>query len=234
MANIAVQTQAEARRWAAMHIKASRIHEFDAVATRLISHKERYQGIESHLISIGMGVPWFLIAVWHERESGADFTKQLGQGDPLGHVSINEPAGRGPFYGPDAFERSAYDALIDCAPHAAHWLDWTVGGALTITEEYNGEGYANMGRPSPYVWSGTDQYISGKYIRDGVYDPSTVDQQLGCAGILSRMMAVDPSITFATVTGKWNGTSPVSRPVPSLSPPPQSSWLASLKKWLIG
>jgi hypothetical protein len=74
--------------------------------------------------------------------------------------------------------------------------DWSIGGTLTMLEQYNGLGYASRGRPSPYIWSGTDQYVSGKYVRDGVYDPSAVDQQLGCAGLLMAMMALDPTITF--------------------------------------
>jgi len=69
-----------------------------------------------------------------------------------------------------------------------------------MLEIYNGLGYASRGRPSPYVWSGTDQYISGKYIADGVYDPNAVDKQLGCAGLLMAMMALDPTITFTGVT----------------------------------
>ena len=67
-----------------------------------------------------------------------------------------------------------------------------------MLEEYNGLGYASRGVPSPYVWSGTDQYRSGKYVRDGVYDPNAVDSQLGCAGLLMAMMALDRSIDFGS------------------------------------
>jgi len=74
--------------------------------------------------------------------------------------------------------------------------DWSIGGTLTKLEEYNGLGYAARRQPSPYIWSGTDQYRSGKYIRDGVYDPNAVDNQLGCAGLLLAMMALDPGIQF--------------------------------------
>ena len=31
------------------------------------------------------------------------------------------------------------------------------------------------------TWAATDQYSSGKYTSDGVYDPNVVDRQLGCA-----------------------------------------------------
>jgi hypothetical protein len=71
-----------------------------------------------------------------------------------------------------------------------------------MLEQYNGLGYAARGRPSPYIWSGTNQYRSGKYVRDGVYDPNVSDSQPGCAGLLMAMMALDPTITFtgATIT----------------------------------
>src|SRR5207302_6750269 len=55
-------------------------------------------------------------------------------------------------------------------------------------------------RPSPYIWSGTNQYVSGKYVRDGVYYPDAVDSQVGFAGLLITMIALDPTITFAGVT----------------------------------
>lgn len=67
---------------------------------------------------------------------------------------------------------------------------------MTLLEQYNGLGYAAKGLPSPYVWSGTDQYRSGKYVADHVFDPNVVDNQLGCAGLIKAMMLIDPSIVF--------------------------------------
>ena len=70
-----------------------------------------------------------------------------------------------------SWEEAAIDALVNCSPYAARNKDWSIGRTLTVLEQYNGLGYAARGRPSPYIWSGTDQYRSGKYVRDGVYDP---------------------------------------------------------------
>ena len=95
-----------------------------------------------------------------------------------------------------SWEDAAVDALANCAPHAAKWKDWTAGGTFTLLEEYNGLGYAALGRPSPYVWASTDQYIRGKYIADGHYDPHAIDHQLGCAALLNRMAQMDPTIRF--------------------------------------
>jgi lysozyme family protein len=173
---------------------------FNGVALKLVAAKPRYQIVER-----ATGVPWFFIAVVHERESSQNFNTQLAQGDPLGYRSIHVPAGRGPF---SSWEGGAVDALVNCAPHAARNHDWSIGGLLTMLEEYNGLGYAMRGLPSPYVWSGTDQYARGKYVRDGVYDPSVVDQQLGCAGLLLAMKQLDPSVGFTTVLS--GGPTPLS------------------------
>lgn len=209
MTNIPALIAKNADRWARMHILASRLPAFDATARRLsaTAAKARYVGVTTHLHILGYTVPWWFIAIVSEREYGGPprWDRQLGQGDPLDHVSRHDPAGRGPFLshptdstpGNDAWTRCCLDALIDCAPHAAKWTDWSAGGTLTLFEEYNGLGYANMGVPSAYVWSGSDQYVSGKYIADHVYRASAVDVQEGCAPLLSRMMAIDPSIQFA-------------------------------------
>jgi lysozyme family protein len=185
-----------ARRWLSVRIT----RDATAPARRLLAARPRYQAVAAKT-----GVPWFAIAVIHEREALQRWDTQLGQGDPLHSVSVHVPAGRGPFA---TWEEGAYDALVNCAPHAARWSDWSIGGLLILLEQYNGLGYAAKGRPSLYVWAGTDQYVSGKYVRDGVFDPAVVDRQLGCAGLLLAMMARDPSIEFGAAA----------------SPPPVSTW----------
>jgi len=172
-------------------MKIIRGAEFDRVAARLVAlgAKSRYCEIER-----ATDVPWWVVAAIHEREASQDFLANLAQGDRYDRVSIHEPKGRGPF---DSFKAAAIDALVNCKPHAARWADWSPGGALTLLEQYNGLGYANKGLPSPYVWSGTDQYVRGKYVADHVFDPDAVDKQLGCAGLIRSMMRLDPSIAFA-------------------------------------
>lgn len=169
------------KRWAEMHISAVNGTIFEKVAKRLTAPeaKARYQKVEKIT-----GVPWWFIAVAHQREASQNWNTQLGQGDPLNKKSTHEPKGRGPF---KTWEDGAVDALTNCAPFAARNKDWSVGGALAKLEEYNGLGYYHKVVPSPYIWSHTDQYKSGKYIRDHVYDPNVVDSQLGCAGLLKFM-----------------------------------------------
>lgn len=188
MTDLSALSKRNAARWAAA--KLTRGPEFSPVAKRLVAAKARYQTVEAKT-----GVPWFFIAVTHERESSQRWDRSLAQGDPWNRVSTHVPAGRGPFA---SWEDAAVDALVKCSPHAARNKDWSVGGLLTMLEQYNGLGYANKGIPSPYVWSGTDQYVSGKYVADGVFDPNAVDKQLGCAGLLLAMRAIDPSIVIGT------------------------------------
>lgn len=188
MTNIQALKSANAQRWEKAQITLSLVHTINAVSQRLVAAKSRYQVVET-----ATNVPWWFIAVVHERESSQSWAASLAQGDPWNRVSIHVPRGRGPF---KSWEDAAVDALLNCAPHAANNHDWTTGGALTMLEEYNGLGYAANGLPSPYVWASTDQYSHGKYIADGHFDPNAVDHQLGCAALLKAMIAIDSTIKF--------------------------------------
>lgn len=186
MVDTSALKQANARRWA--NAKLTRGPEFTPVAKRLVAAKTRYQAVEH-----ATGVPWPFIAVTHQRESSQNWERSLAQGDPWNRVSTHVPAGRGPF---QSWEAAAIDALVNCGPYAARNRDWSIAGTLALLEQYNGLGYMRRGLPSPYIWSGTDQYSRGKYVRDGVFDPDEIDKQLGCAGLIMAMMQLDQSIKF--------------------------------------
>lgn len=189
------------QRWKICKINTSKDAIFTSVAKRLSAPeaKARYQTVEK-----ATGVPWWFIAVTHEREASQKWNTQLGQGDPLNRVSTHVPKGRGPF---KTWEEGAIDALVNCAPYSARNKDWSAGSALTELEKYNGLGYYKRGVPSPYVWAGTNQYIKGKYVADGVYDPNHVDTQLGCAGLMVKMDAFKKaSVPSVTSTGAVAGT----------------------------
>jgi lysozyme family protein len=186
MTDLAALRAANANRWA--HAKLTRSPEFSPVATRLCAPaaKQRYLAVSART-----GVPWFVIAVIHERECSQSWMRSIAQGDFWDSKSTHVPAGRGPF---KSWENAAVDALVNCAPYAARNKDWSIGGILTLLEQYNGLGYASKGLPSPYVWSGTDIYVAGKYVADHVFDPKAVDRQLGCAGLILAMAAIDASV----------------------------------------
>lgn len=197
MVDITELKAANLARWKDAAVSPLLIHYIDGVSHKLVAAKARYQSVEAKT-----RVPWAVVAVIHERESSQSWQASLAQGDPWGEVSIHVPKGRGPF---PSWEAAAADALVICPPHAAHWTDWTIGGALTLLEEYNGLGYAagpvdhHTGhryppQPSPYVWASTNQYHSGKYIADGHFDPHAIDHQIGCAALLNRMSAIDQTV----------------------------------------
>ena len=214
--DLAALTAKNARRWSIARM--TRGPEFGLVARRLVAAKARYQGVAAKT-----GVPWFIIAVIHERESGQRWDRSLAQGDPWDRVSTHVPKGRGPFR---SWEEAAIDALVYCHPYASKWKDWTAGGAMTLLERYNGLGYASKGIPSPYVWSGTDQYKSGKYVADHVFDAHAIDKQLGCAGLILAMRAIDPSISFGDVS------IPPPPDIPKPKPIPQWNWFAEVVEFV--
>ncbi len=168
--------EANTKRWNAMRIPADNGPAFKDAADRITANKDVYKDIEKET-----GVPWWFIGVVHLRESNLDMKTNIANGQRYDRKTTIVPEGRGPF---KSFKEAAIDALVNCGPYAAKNKDWSVGGALTLLEKYNGLGYYNKGVPSPYIWAGTDQYVSGKYVADGVYSPTAVDKQLGCAGVI--------------------------------------------------
>jgi lysozyme family protein len=175
-----------AQQWDRMQIKPGRLHEFEQDAQYAINHKPTY--IE---ISRKTGVPWELIAVLHRRESDADFSKYLGNGEPLNRKTRLVPKGRGPFA---SFSDGAVDALHIDGLDAV--IDWRLEKMLYHCELFNGTGYDAHGRPSPYVWGGTNIQVRGKYASDHKWDPSLWDPQPGCAPLLATIAKLDSSVQF--------------------------------------
>lgn len=173
-----------AERWAVA--KFTKSTAINAQADKISKNRARYMSV-----SKATGVPWDVIGVIHYRESSGDFAGVLHNGQKIigkGTKTTLVPRGRGPF---STWEEAAIDALVNAPPYAAKNKDWSIAGTLDILERYNGLGYRNKGLPSPYLWAGTDQYVKGKYVADGKYDPNHVDQQLGVAPILMKLREND-------------------------------------------
>jgi len=154
---------------------------YDRMARYSVANRAKYQAIED-----ATGVPWAWVAAAHMRESGGNFKGVLHNGEHIigtGRKTRLVPAGHGPF---ETWEEAAIHAVklkgLDKV------TDWTMERLCWEWERFNGLGYAFKGRPSPYLWAGTNIYVSGKYVRDGVYDPGHVDTQLGCVGHYLRAM----------------------------------------------
>ena len=182
-----------AKRWDQMVVKPEKASTVAAIAKRILTNKARYAKIEK-----STGVPWFMVAVLHERESSQSWNTQLAQGDPLNAVSIHVPRGRGPF---NTFEDSAYDALVNLKQYDKV-IDWRLEKILYYCEKYNGWGYWQYHNavPSPYIWSMTNVQKPGKYVADGQWDGTADDKQVGCAILLSALADFDKSIKFVRET----------------------------------
>jgi len=204
---------ANLERWGRCEILPARKSEVLRTVQRLClpSSKARYQGVTDRLAEFAahsdkiVAVPWWFIAITSEREYGGPphWDKQLGQGDDLDKVSRHIPRGMGPYLdhpgdttpGHDAWTRCCVDVLINSAPYAAKWKDWSIGGVLTLFILYNGVGYEQYHHePSPYDWGATNIEQSGKYTGDGQFSANVWDTQIGCAAMLKAMIELDPSI----------------------------------------
>ncbi len=182
--------------WEEAEINPSRARAVEVAANTIIKNKNKYKEIQSVT-----GVPWFVVGMIHYRESSFNFKTHLHNGDPLSRRTTHVPRGRPQGEPPFTFEESAADAL-KMPPHSLHRVkEWNVERICFEVEKYNGWGYHNKGRVSPYLWSGTTLYESGKYVRDGVYDETVRDPQLGTMAILKRLCVVDADIK-AAIEGK--------------------------------
>ncbi len=130
-------------------------------------NKSRYQTVSSQT-----GVPAELIAAIHWREASGSFNARLHDGGSLAGYS--------------SWEAAAVNALTENSYGNINMNDITTW--YDFAERYNGLGYRNKGVSSPYVWAGTTNYTSGKYVADGVYDAGYVDQQLGVAVMLKALL----------------------------------------------
>lgn len=159
---------------------------FDKAAARIVQNKGRYQEIERET-----GVPWWWIAVVHDRESSGDFDGVLHNGEEIigtDKKTSLEPPGRGPF---DNWEEAAIDALRLKNLHKIS--DWSPERAAYEGERYNGFGYVGKIN-SPYLWAGSNLQQPGKYVRDGVYDPDHIDTQRGIIPLLKRLGEIDEDV----------------------------------------
>lgn len=173
--------------WDRMIINPSRRHEFADLAQFAIDHKPIYVEVEQ-----ATGVKWYHVAVLHRRESDANFSTYLGNGDSLYRPTVHVPRGRGPFR---SFLDGAKDALrLDGLTSVQ---DWRLEKILWYCEIFNGLGYEYHGLPSPYLWGGTNIQARGKYVADGEWDSGAWDMQPGCAPILAKIAQLDPTLKFA-------------------------------------
>ena len=165
-------------------IQAQHQAEVENTVKTICANKDRYQ-----TVAAALGIPWYFVAVIHAMEASLNFQSHLHNGDPLTARTVQVPKGR-PVDGtpPFTWEESAIDALrlrgLDKV------TDWSLPGLLFELEGYNGFGYRrlNPAVSTPYLWSYSPSYKSGKFVGDGKFDPDAVSKQCGAAVILWEMV----------------------------------------------
>lgn len=175
-----------------VRMRVTRAAEVERMARSLLSYRARYQRT-----SALTGVPANFIAVLHMRESTGDFSTYLGNGEPLGRMTRLVPKGRGPF---GTWEAGAADALKLQGLDKIKPAQWTLPFMCWRGEAWNGFGVRNRGRKTGYLWAGTNVYTGGKYIADGKWSATTIDQQLGIVPVLMRMDELSGTASWLPTT----------------------------------
>jgi lysozyme family protein len=156
----------------------------DQMAAAIKTHRGRYDAVAAQV-----NVPWYAIALIHAMEASLRFDRHLHNGDPLTARTVQVPAGRPPSGAPPfTWVTSAVDALtFEGFPK---WADWSLPGLLYKLEGYNGWGYREH-HPTvrtPYLWSFSNHYTKGKYVKDGKWSATAVSEQCGAAVLLRRLV----------------------------------------------
>jgi len=150
---------------------------------RLKQGQPNYELVEQEL-----GIPWSFVGIIHAMECGFNFAGHLHNGDPLTARTVQVPKGQ-PKTGAPPFTwlQSAIDALR--LKKLDQIGEWSVPRMLYQLEGYNGFGYRRRALPSPYLWSFSNLYTKGKFVKDGKFDPDAVSKQCG-AGLMLKAILV--------------------------------------------
>lgn len=164
-------------------INPSRAGEVAWHRSRLLKYRPHYEQVAAVT-----GAPWWFVGIVHALEASFNFAGHLHNGDPLTARTVQVPKGRPLQWNPPSdWVSSAVDA-IQYEGHAGK-QDWSPAIALYRFESYNGFGYRNRGINTPYLWSFSNHYTAGKYVRDGKFDPAAVSKQCGAAVMLKALIA---------------------------------------------
>ena len=167
------------------------------------------------------GIPAAWIACADCREDDCNPRDGIGQGDPWNQISRHVPAGKGPFASKSEADR--FYLHYDRIDQLQGSTSWTLPYMTFDWEKWNGFGPRAHGYLSGYPWSCTDVYDTpkygghgkgGKYVADGVWSASAVDQQLGIIPMMWQIIQLRPQLALADAF-------PQAVPSPPVVPTPQ-------------
>lgn len=182
--------------YSGMEIRLDKLSTVENSINKILDNKPRYEQVVG-----STQIPWYFVGIVHCLEASLNFSRHLHNGDPLTDRTRQVPKGR-PKTGnpPFAWEESALDSLL------YHELDkvndWSLPRLLYELERYNGWGY-RLYHPhvlSPYLWSFSNHYISGKYIADGTWSETAVSNQIGAVVLLRRLEQRNEIPSFSTLS----------------------------------
>lgn len=167
--------------YASQRVRKAHEGEVAWIVGRLNRRRDRYAAVGDPL-----DIPWWFVGILHALEASLNFGTHLHNGDPLSARTVQVPKGR-PATGapPFSWETSARDALQ--LKRLANLPQWGVADALYRFEGYNGWGYFYRSLPSPYLWSFSQHYTRGKFVRDHTFDPAAVSRQCGAAVLMKAL-----------------------------------------------
>lgn len=177
-----------------MTVRPAHVSTLAKMAHRLLDGIANYQ-----LVSAKTGVPALVIAAINERESSGSFTTWLYNGDPMRDragkpcKTVNVPKNLP--VNPDISWTSGACLALDL-DHLSKLTSWSMVWACYMLERYNGWGYWRNNRNSPYLWSFSQWYSSGKYVADGQYSVGAVDPQPGAIPLIRQMMLIHPELAI--------------------------------------
>jgi lysozyme family protein len=170
------------RLWAGCSINAAKAGEVAFHRRKILAGRASYEQVSAQTQA-----PWWFIGIVHALEASFNFNGHLHNGDPLGARTVQVPRGRPPQWNPPTdWVSSAVDAITFDGNAGVDI--WSIEVALFRFERYNGFGYRSRGINSPYLWSFSNQYARGKFVKDGVFDPDAVSRQCGAAVMLKALV----------------------------------------------
>jgi lysozyme family protein len=155
------------------------------VAKEICANQQKY-----YAVMMATGAPWQFVGALHHMECGGNFRQHLANGDPIDEPTINEPVG----IPAGTWEECAIFVLKSKGYRLNDEKDWqSIWRWLWRAEAYNGFGYLedHPETLSPYLWSGTNHYSRGKYIKDRQWDSEAVSQQPGVVAIWIELGVID-------------------------------------------
>lgn len=187
-----------------MQVDPRRAPEIERWAQKLAGpmYWPRYEQVQGMIAA-----PGELVAALDYRESSANPRCALGQGDPWSERSTHYPPG-GPF--PSWVAAAVY--YLHRQHFDDHSHEWSWPYVCWKAEAWNGFGSRNHGIHTGYLWAGTNHYQRGKYVADGKWDPTFVDQQVGVIPLMMRIMEIRGT-TLPGMPGKL--AAPTKPPMPA-------------------